>query len=62
MQYISRWDVKSDSGTPDLVLEGHTDTITGLSISPDGNFVLSNSMDSSLRKWDVRPFASTADR
>jgi Prp8 binding protein len=41
---------------PDLVLAGHQDTITGLSISPDGNYILSNAMDSSLRVWDVRPF------
>ncbi len=29
----------------DYVLQGHTDTITGLSLSPDGSFLLSNSMD-----------------
>lgn len=53
------WDVsKLDLDTPDLVLEGHTDTITGLSLSPDGNHLLSNAMDSQLRCWDVRPFAS----
>jgi Prp8 binding protein len=37
-------------------LEGHKDTITGLKLSPDGNFLLSNSMDATLRTWDVRPF------
>jgi len=53
------WDVsKLDLDTPDLVLEGHTDTITGLSLSPDGNHLLSNAMDSQLRCWDVRPFAA----
>jgi Prp8 binding protein len=46
---------------PDLMLHGHTDTITGLSVSPDGNYLLSNAMDSNLRVWDVRPFVhSTA--
>lgn len=44
--------------TPDLTLEGHTDIVTGLSVSPDGNRLLSNSMDSSLRIWNVRPFVA----
>lgn len=35
---------------------GHTDTITSISLSPDGNFLLSNSMDHSIRLWDIRPF------
>ncbi len=38
------------------VLYGHMDTITGLSVSPDGNYLLSNSMDCTCRKWDIRPF------
>ncbi|XP_074593874.1 U5 small nuclear ribonucleoprotein 40 kDa protein-like [Brevipalpus obovatus] len=38
-------------------MAGHLDTITGLASSPDGSFVLSNSMDSTLRIWDIRPFA-----
>ena len=37
---------------------GHTNTITGLRLSPDGNYVLSNAMDSTVRIWDVRPFAN----
>lgn len=31
--------------------------MTGLALSPDGSYVLSNSMDNSLRVWDIRPFA-----
>ena len=46
--------------TPDLILEGHTDTVTGLALSPDGNHLLSNAMDSQLRCWDVRPFVAGA--
>lgn len=38
-------------------MKGHSDTVTGLTLSPDGSFVLSNSMDNSLRVWDIRPFA-----
>ena len=39
-------------------MTGHNDTVTGLSLSPDGSYVLSNAMDNTLRIWDVRPFAS----
>lgn len=35
---------------------GHSDTITGLRLSPDGNLLLSNSMDNILRIWDIRPY------
>lgn len=38
-------------------LKGHTDTITGLALSADGSYLLSNSMDNALRIWDVRPYA-----
>lgn len=38
-------------------LIGHTDTITSLALSNDGNFLLSNSMDNTIRCWDVRPYA-----
>jgi len=38
------------------VLIGHTDTITGISLSNDGNYLLSNSMDHTVRCWDIRPF------
>ena len=53
------WDAdRMDLETPDLMLQGHTDSITGLSLSPDGNHLLSNAMDSQLRVWDVRPFSA----
>jgi Prp8 binding protein len=41
-----------------LTLEGHTDSITGIDVSHDGNFLLSNSMDNSVRLWDIRPFCA----
>lgn len=60
----SRYDLRmigkgedSYSDEPDLLFYGHQDTITGLSLSPDGQHLLSNGMDSTLRVWDVRPFA-----
>lgn len=33
--------------------EGHTDRITDLSFSEDGKWLVSSSMDGSLRIWDV---------
>lgn len=40
-----------------LDMQGHVDTVTGLKLSPDGNHVLSNAMDNTVRMWDVRPYA-----
>jgi Prp8 binding protein len=37
-------------------LIGHTDTVTGLSVSNDGNLLLSNSMDSTIRCWNIKPY------
>ena len=37
-------------------LLGHTDTITGISISHSGKYLLSNAMDKSLKIWDISPF------
>ena len=49
------WDIRK--GNVFLKLEGHQDSITGIRVSPDGNYVLSNSMDNTVRIWDIRPFA-----
>jgi Prp8 binding protein len=38
------------------ILIGHTDTVTGMALSNDGNYLLSNSMDNSIKCWDIRPF------
>ncbi|KAK3059290.1 hypothetical protein LTS18_011207, partial [Coniosporium uncinatum] len=35
----------------------HTDTVTSLEVSPDSQTLLSNSHDSTVRTWDIRPFA-----
>lgn len=42
-------------------MKGHTDTITSLQVSPDAQSLLSNALDSTVRTWDIRPFAP-ADR
>ncbi|XP_048469197.1 U5 small nuclear ribonucleoprotein 40 kDa protein [Rhincodon typus] len=38
-------------------MRGHTDSVTGLALSGDGSYLLSNSMDNTVRVWDIRPFA-----
>lgn len=38
-------------------LTSHTDSITGLSLSFEGSYLLSTSMDQTVRCWDIRPFA-----
>ena len=52
---IRGWDLRTDEVV--LELKGHSDTVTGLSLSPDGSRLLSNSMDSTLKAWDVAPFS-----
>lgn len=38
-------------------LSSHTDTISSLRLAPTGSHLLSLSFDSTLKVWDVRPFA-----
>ena len=37
-------------------MSGHSDTVTSLAVNDAATHVLSNSMDGSLRTWDVRPY------
>lgn len=52
---IRIWDIRKNEVLHKL--QGHSDTITGLSLSPCGSYLLSNSMDNSLKIWDIRPYA-----
>lgn len=52
---VTVWDLRQ--GEISFTMSGHTDTITGMRLSPDGFFLLTNSMDNTLRVWDVRPYA-----
>lgn len=52
---IHVWDIRKCAITYSMV--GHTDTISSLQISPDSQTLLSNSHDSTVRTWDIRPFA-----
>lgn len=67
---INAWDVRKaggsrsgdgglggqEGGSMTMKMKGHTDTITSLSLSPKGTHLLSNSMDGTLKTWDIRPF------
>jgi len=53
---IKCWDLRKKQVL--YSLDGHQDTVTGIKLSPNGNFLLSNGMDNSLRTWDVRPYVS----
>lgn len=52
---ITVWDLRK--GAESMTLKGHTDSITGLALDPDGTHLLSNAADNSLRVWDLRPYA-----
>lgn len=52
---IQVWDARKMQVS--YTMTGHNDVITSLEVSPDGQYLLSNSMDSTVRTWDIRPFA-----
>lgn len=45
---------------PLFILSGHTNSVTSLKVSPDNQTLLSNSMDSTVRTWNIRPFVAAA--
>ena len=57
---VQCWDMKTRSIL--YRLQGHQDSITGLSLSPDSFRLMSTSMDNSCRIWDVKPYSSIPDR
>lgn len=59
---IKKFVIKSNTIDINSSLIGHTDTVTGISISHGGNFLLSNSMDNSLCIWDIRPYVKGGNR
>lgn len=57
---IKVYDKRTQSIAYNLI--GHGDTITGMAVSPDGTTLASNSMDSTIRLWDVRPYCKAPTR
>jgi len=56
---IKTWDMKKMEEVSRFT--DHKDSITGIKLSPDGNSLLSNSMDQTMRLYDIKPF-SKGDR
>jgi len=52
---IKTWDIRNQKVV--MTMAGHSDTVTGMQLSPDGTHLLGNAMDNTLRMWDVRPYA-----
>ena len=55
------WDVRKFT-RPIYSMAGHNDTVTCLAMHPDQTHVMSNSMDQSLKSWDIRPFVSNPSK
>nr|ODN86261.1 Prp8 binding protein [Cryptococcus depauperatus CBS 7841] len=53
---IKVWDLRTQEVL--YTLQGHTDTIASLSLSPNSHYLASYSLDSTLIIYDVRPFSS----
>ena len=45
----------------EFALLGHTDTVTGIAVSNDSKSLVSNSMDNTVKVWDIRPFVVGGD-
>ncbi|KAK6914476.1 WD40 repeat [Dillenia turbinata] len=52
---VKVWDLRRNEVT--MTLQGHQDMITGMQLSPDGSYLLTNGMDCKLCIWDMRPYA-----
>lgn len=48
---IRAWDIAKKTHTVEFV--GHTDTVTGIDVTPDGRFLISCSWDKTIRIWEL---------
>jgi len=58
---ITAWDIRQGSEKK-FALKGHKDTVTYLSLHPKGTHLLSNSMDGTVKSWDIQPFVTGKNR
>ena len=51
--YLQVWDLRKN----DMLyrMRGHSDTVTGMQLSPDGSYLLSNAMDNTGNQTQKRP-------
>ncbi|KZZ87663.1 WD40/YVTN repeat-like-containing domain protein [Moelleriella libera RCEF 2490] len=54
---IRVWDLRKKAVVYSMI--GHSDTIMSMKVSPDAQSLVSYAMDSTVRTWDIRPFAPT---
>jgi Prp8 binding protein len=57
---IYAWDVRTNKKT--MKMTSHKDTITSLALHPKHTQLLSFSMDSNLKTWDIQPFTAQKNR
>lgn len=57
---VTALDLRTQS--PSFTLISHSDTVTSLRLSHEGTRLLSNSLDNTVRVWDVKPFSALPGR
>jgi Prp8 binding protein len=58
---VKCYDLRFTSKVLYTIAGAHTDTVTGMQLSPTGRFLLSNGMDNTMRMYDVRAYVAGGD-